>query len=86
MNIYDFSDKINSDRSVRENFIKDYVRHLVESTDSDDIVQQWSAMMYEQFVSEVKEYGADGIVEDVARDYPEWLKKKFKVDPALAPV
>ena len=86
MNIYDFSDKINSDRMMRENFVSEYVEHLKDVMDRDDIITEWAEMMYEKYMSEIKNNGADGIIEDVAYHSPDWLEVQFKVDPSLAQV
>jgi phosphoglucomutase len=86
MNIYDFSDKLNSDRVARENFVSEYVDHLKDIMDRDDIITEWAEMMYEKYMSEIKNNGADGIIEDVAYHSPDWLQVQFKVDPSLAQV
>ena len=86
MNIYDFSDRLNSDRNVRENFVSEYVDHLVDTMDTDDIIREWKDIMYEKFISEIRKEGADNIIEEVAHYSPDWLEDQFKVDPSLAQV
>ena len=86
MNIYDFSDRLNSDRNIRENFVSEYVQHLTDVMDADDIVSEWKEMMYEKLISEIRKDGADNLVEDVAYHSPEWLEHQFKVDVSLAQV
>ena len=86
MNIYDFSDKLNSDRATRENFVSEYVNHLKKYMDVDDIISEWAEMVYEKYMREIKDSGADNLVEDVAHHSPDWLKSRFKVDPSLAQV
>lgn len=86
MNIYDFSDKLNSDRIMRENFVSEYVDHLKDVMDKDDIISEWAEMMYEKFMSEIKSDGADNLLQDVAHYSPDWLEVQFKVDPSLAQV
>ena len=86
MNIYDFSDKLNSDRIMRENFVSEYVEHLKDVMDKDDIITEWAEMMYEKFMSEIKSDGADNLLQDVAHYSPDWLEVQFKVDPSLAQV
>lgn len=86
MNIYDFSDRLNSDRNVRENFVSEYVDHLVDSMDVDDIIREWKDTMYEKFITEIRNDGADNLIEEVAHYSPDWLKNQFKVDPSLAQV
>lgn len=83
LNIYDFSDKLNIDKTLREKFIKEYVHHLINTMDVDDIISDWSRMMYDDLVVECKENGADGIVEQVAHDYPDLLEREFGVDTSL---
>ena len=86
MNIYDFSDRLNSDRNVRENFVSEYVDHLVDTMDVDDIIREWKDTMYEKFISEIRKEGADNLIEEVAHYSPDWLEDQFKVDPSLAQV
>ena len=86
MNIYDFSDRLNSDRNVRENFVSEYVDHLVDTMDMDDIIREWKDTMYEKFISEIRKEGADNLIEEVAHYSPDWLEDQFKVDPSLAQV
>lgn len=86
INIYDFSDKLNADKSLREEFLQKYVDHLVNTMDPDDIARSWAELMYESLYSEVKEEGSDGLIEQVAHEFPEWIEQEFNVDPALARV
>ncbi len=84
MNIYDFSDRLNSDRNISENFVSEYVDHLVDTMDVDDIVREWKDMMYDKVITEIRKDGADNIIEDVAHYSPDWLEHQFKVDVSLA--
>lgn len=86
MNIYDFSDRLNSDRNIRDNFVSEYVQHLTDVMDVEDIITEWKEMMYEKFMSEIKSDGADNLIEDVAHYSPDWLEDQFKVDVSLAQV
>lgn len=86
MNIYDFSDRLNSDRNIRDNFVSEYVQHLTDVMDVEDIITEWKEMMYEKFMSEIKSGGADNLIEDVAHYSPDWLEYQFKVDVSLAQV
>lgn len=86
MNIYDFSDRLITDRSIRENFVSSYVEHLIDSTDTDDIIRMWADMMYDKYISEIKDHGADNLLEEVAHHSPDWLEHQFKVDPSLVQV
>jgi hypothetical protein len=83
INIYDFSDKLNINKSLREEFINKYVAHLVNNMDIDDIVSDWARMMYEDLYTECKQDGADGLVEQVAHEYPDLLQEQFGVDTSL---
>lgn len=84
INIYDFSDKLNADHELRKKFINSYVDKLVASTDVDDIVADWRRLMYNDLMSDCREDGADGIVEQVANEYPDLLQERFGVDTSLA--
>jgi len=86
MNIYDFSDRLNSDRNIRENFVSEYVDHLVDTMNVDDIVREWKDMMYDKVITEIRKDGADNLIEDVAHYSPDWLEDQFKVDVSLAQV
>jgi hypothetical protein len=86
MNIYDFSDRLNSDRDMRQNFVSEYLDHLVDTMDIDDIISEWKEIMYEKFITEIRNDGADSLIEDVAHYSPDWLANQFKVDPSLAQV
>ncbi len=83
INIYDFSDKLNANDKLRKEFIDKYVSHLVNNMDTDDIIDSWAHMMYEHLYSECREDGADGIVEQVAYEYPDLLQREFGVDTSL---
>lgn len=86
INIYDFSDKLNVDTRLREQFIEKYVDNLVNTMDPDDIVRSWTELMFENLYSELRECGPDGLIEQVACNYPEWIEEEFNVNPALARV
>jgi endo-1,4-beta-mannosidase len=83
INIYDFSDKLNADKSLREEFLDKYVSHLVNNMDANDIIADWSRMVYENLYTECKQDGADGLVEQVAHEYPDLLQDEFGVDTSL---
>ena len=86
INIYDFSDKLNAYTRLREQFIEKYVDNLVNTMDPDDIVRSWAELMYENLYSEVKRDGPDGLIEQVAYDFPDWIEREFNVNPELAQV
>jgi hypothetical protein len=86
INIYDFSDKLNADSRLREKFIEKYVDNLVNTMDPDDLVRSWAELMYESLYSEVKDGGSDGLIEQAAHEFPEWIEQEFNVNPALARV
>jgi hypothetical protein len=83
INIYDFSDKLNANDKLRKEFIDRYVNHLVTNLDTDDIISSWADMMYENLYSECREDGADGLVEQIAYEYPDLLESEFGVDTSL---
>lgn len=83
INIYDFSDKLNADKSLREKFINRYVDHLVNNMDVNDIISDWARMVYEDLCTECKQDGADGLVEQVAHECPDLLENAFGVDTSL---
>ena len=83
INIYDFSDKLNANDALRKEFIDKYVDQLVNTMDINDIVSSWADMMYENLYSECREDGADGLVEQVAYEYPDLLESEFGVDTSL---
>jgi hypothetical protein len=84
INIYDFSDKLNADKSLREEFINKYVDHLISNMDVNDIIADWARLVYEDLYTECKQGGADGLVEQVAQEYPDLLENAFGVDTSLA--
>jgi hypothetical protein len=51
--------------------------------DTDDIIRSWADMMFENLYAECRESGADGLVEQVAYEYPDMLKSEFNVDTSL---
>ena len=83
INIYDFSDKLNADKSLREEFLQKYVDHLASNMDADDIIADWARMVYENLYSDCREDGADGLVEQVAHEFPDLLEDSFNVDTSL---
>ena len=86
INIYDFSDKLNADSRIRSEFIEKYVDNLVNTMDPDDLASSWATLMYENLHSEVKQGGSDGLIEQVAREFPDWIEREFNVNPDLAQV
>ena len=54
--------------------------------DPDDIARSWAELMYESLYSEVKQEGSDGLIEQVAHEFPEWIEQEFNVNPDLAQV
>lgn len=86
MNIYDFSDQLNSDREMRKNFVAEYIEHLKDVTDVEDIIAEWTQMNYDRLLSEIKSDGADNLLEEIAHYSPDWLETQFKVDPSLAQI
>lgn len=83
INIYDFSDKLNDDKNLREEFISRYVQHLVTNMDSGDIIADWARMLRNNLNTECKQAGADSLVEQVAIEYPGLLENAFGVDTSL---
>ena len=83
INIYDFSDRLNANDKLRKEFIDKYVGHLVNNTDAADIIADWSRMVYENLYSECRNDGADGLVEQVAHEFPDLLQNEFGVDTSL---
>lgn len=83
MNIYDFSDKLNANDKLRKEFIDKYINQLINNMDQNDIVSSWANMMYENLYSECREDGADGLIEQVAIEYPDLLENEFGVDISL---
>jgi hypothetical protein len=83
INIYNFSDKLNADDKMRKEFINTYVDHLVNNMDPEDIISDWARMMYDNLYSECRADGADGLVEQVAYEYPDLLESEFGVDTSL---
>lgn len=83
MNIYDFSDKLNANDKLRKEFIDKYINQLINNMDQNDIVSSWANMMYENLYSECREDGADGLIEQVAIEYPDLLENEFGVDTSL---
>lgn len=84
INIYDFSDKLNADSRLRAEFIEKYVDNLVNTMDPDDLARSWATLMYENLYSEVKQGGSDGLIEQVAFEFPDWIEEQFNVNPNLA--
>ena len=82
-NIYDFSDKLNDDKNLREQLISRYVQHLVLNMDSEDIIKDWASMLRTSLNTECKQDGADGLVERIAIEYPGLLENAFGVDTSL---
>ena len=85
INIYDFSDKLNADERLRKEFLNKYVDHLIDNMDTDDIIADWARMMYESLYSDCREDGADGLVEQVAHEFPDLLEESFNVNTSLVP-
>lgn len=83
INIYDFSDKLNASDKLRKEFIDKYVGHLILNMDADDIIADWARIIYDNLYSECRNDGADGLVEQVAHEFPDLLQNEFGVDTSL---
>jgi hypothetical protein len=76
MNIYDFADRLSSDLKLRKRFLDEYTSRFNNSeTDVDSL--------YDELTREIKDCGADLLVEDVARELPGFLETVFRVDTSL---
>jgi len=83
LNPYDFSDKINSNAVLREEFIGKYVKYITENMEIEDIISDWASMMQCELLSDLNKDGADTLIERVAYEYPELLEDEFGVDISL---
>lgn len=83
LNLYDFSDKLNSSTVLREEFIGKYVKYITDNMDIADIISEWASMLENELLSDLREAGADTLVERVAYEYPELLEDEFGVDTSL---
>lgn len=83
INLYDFSDKINASKTLREEFITKYVEHLVNNMDTQDIINDWVTMVYTNLYDDCRQDGADELVQRAAHEFPDLLEKSFNVDTSL---
>lgn len=83
LNPYDFSDKLNSSTVLSEEFIGKYVKRVTENMDISDIISDWASMLESELLSDLREHGADTLIERVAYEYPELLEDEFGVDISL---
>lgn len=83
VNVYDFIDNLNSSDTKRREFIKSYVKYVVEHMDADDLIQSWMEMTEDKEFAEAKNQGIDGLVEEVVYHFPDLLQDTYDVDTSL---
>ena len=74
-----FADKLNADSKLREKFVKAYVDHVCETMDVDDIIRAFAERLFDDTSLDIRENGADGIVEEAVYYFPDLMSEKFDV-------
>jgi len=74
-----FADKLNADERLREKFIRAYVDHVVENMDHDDIISAFADQLWDNTARDIRENGADGIVEEAVHYFPDLMTDQFDV-------
>jgi hypothetical protein len=80
VNIYDFADRLSSDLKLRKRFLEEYTSRI---TDANTDSKEYVSSLYDELTREIKDCGADLLVEDVARELPGFLESVFRVDTSL---
>lgn len=74
-----FADSISVDERLREKFIQTYVDHVCDNMDVDDIIRAFADKLYDDTVKDIRDGGADGIVEEAVHYFPDMMTDKFNV-------
>jgi 2-oxo-4-hydroxy-4-carboxy--5-ureidoimidazoline (OHCU) decarboxylase len=74
-----FADKLNADERLREKFIRAYVDYVVENMDRDDIISAFADQLWDNTERDIRENGADGIVEEAVYYFPDLMTDQFDV-------
>jgi hypothetical protein len=74
-----FADTITSNPKLRERFITAYVDGMINSMDTDDIMQAYAKVLYDEIESDIRNNGPDGAVEDAVWYVPDIMENEFGV-------
>ena len=74
-----FADKLNADQQLREKFVQAYVDHVCGTMDVDDIIRAFADKLWDDTNRDIKDGGADGIVEEAVHYFPDLMADKFNV-------
>lgn len=74
-----FADKLNADQQLREKFVQAYVDHVCDTMDVQDIIRAFADKLYDDTARDIKDNGADGIVEEAVYYFPDLMADKFDV-------
>lgn len=80
INPVDFADKVTADLRIREKFVQSYVDHVCDTMDVDDIVRAFADKLYDDTNRDIKDGGADGVVEEAVHYFPDLMADKFNVN------
>jgi len=75
----DFADKLTADTRIRETFIQTYVDHVCDNMDIDDIVRAFADKLWDDTLRDIKDNGADAVVEEAVHFFPDMMTDKFNV-------
>ena len=74
-----FADKLNADERLREKFVQAYVDHVCDTMDVDDIIRSFADKLFDDTSLDIRENGADSIVEEAVYYFPDLMSEKFNV-------
>ena len=74
-----FADKLNADFKLREKFIQAYVDKVCDTMDIDDIIRAYADKLWDDTHQDIKDNGADAIVEEAVHYFPDLMTDKFNV-------
>jgi len=75
----EFADKLIADDRIREKFVQAYVDHVCDTMDVDDIIRAFADKLWDDTNRDIKDNGADSVVEEAVHYFPDMMTEKFNV-------
>lgn len=80
---FTFADKVATNPILRTQFVGKYIDSLLASMTHEQIEGRLRAALQSQYIADIREYGGDEIVREVAEGFPQLLSEEYNVDISL---
>jgi hypothetical protein len=80
---FTFADKVATNPILRTQFVGKYIDSLLSSMTPEQIEDRLRVTLQGQYIADIREYGADEIVREVAEGFPQLLSSEYNVDVSL---